>query len=255
MSEEVVELETTLFFKNQPTIVIADLCAAWELEGYACQPFDPEQAKRQIGAFRGPTANAFGDVKPVTGDEVPAYYEALLAAKVPYDETFLINHPQAIADYRACRYKVDLTFRMMKEETLVTHSNELAITLLGVQQTLPVEAIWFEHLGIFVGRKNLVEYTNYQNSQGGAKTSFPYPLFFGTLVGNGRAWTTGLSQFGHKDIFIEEDSFDAMRTLFNVGISVVNGTRFQPGETMETAHMRYRIEDGELAGEPALRFA
>ena len=129
-----------------------------------------------LGAFRGHTANFLGEVKPITGDEAPAYYPALLAAQIPYDETFLINHPQAFADYRASRYKVDLTFRMMKEDNLVTHSNEFVITLLGIVQTLPVQAAWIEHLGIFVGKQNLVEYTNYQCSQNG-ETSFPYPLY------------------------------------------------------------------------------
>jgi hypothetical protein len=142
---------------------------------------------------------------------------------------------------------------MMKEDNLVTHSNEFVITLLGIVQTLPVQAAWIEHLGIFVGKQNLVEYTNYQCSQNG-ETSFPYPLFFGTLVGDGKAWTTGLAYFAHQDIVIEASSFDAMRTLFNVGISVVDGSTFAPGQTMETGGMHYRIEAGELFGRPAVRF-
>lgn len=257
MTQEVVTLKAVLFFESRPTIVLAELVTAWEAEGYTCEPIEPEAKDTfAIGAFRGHTANFLGPVEPVTGDEAPAYYPALVAAKIPYDETFLVNHPQAYRDYRASRWKCELTFRIMKEDNLVTNVNELVITLLGIQQTLPVTAVWLEHLGIFVGRKDLVELTNYQCSTTGEATAFPYPLFFGTIVADGKAWTTGLSIFEHHDIYIDTgEPFAAMRTLFNAGISVVDGNRFAAGQTMETGGMQYVIEHGELFGKPAVRFA
>ncbi|WP_137938960.1 hypothetical protein [Chitinivorax sp. B] len=257
---QTIDFSATLFFKDKPDFQLNALIESWGKEGYTCEILEPGDDLFRV--IRGETGVYIGHVEPIQHDAHPNYYPDIAQIDIPYDETYLINHHEAFADFQSCHYEVPFSFRMVEQDNPLIVHNEFVITLLGIRQVLPVDAIWLDHLSIFVGRLDIEEYTDYACTQDGMPpASIPYPLLFGVLFqqdkGIFRTWSTGLNHFQHPNLLVESNSIsalDAARVVFNACMSVAGDKQFQAGESMETAGIRCQIADCVWDEKPMLKF-
>lgn len=256
-TQNTIEYSGSLLFRELPTIRYPELAAAWEQEGYGCEPMDaPEML---LAAFRGENAILLEPIVAVDLGNLPEHYPAMAALPLDYDATFLINHQAAYADFQRAAYEVPFTYRTLASYGKQTALLELALTLLGLRQALDIEAVWLDHAGMFVGKQDLQEFTDYVNTQDGMPPeSVPYPLFFGVHYrqdGNGyTAWSRGLVELDHPEIFVHTESHTLLETvslIFNSSMFIQAGRIFQPGESLSCGAFTCTIAAADFNGVPA----
>lgn len=217
-----------------------------------------------LSVLRGGTGVFFGEIHTADTTDFPDDYPALAAIDFDYDSTFLINHPAAFSDFQQSKFQLDLLFRVVDQgegEFERMAINEFVVTLLGIRQALPVQAIWLDHAGIFVGKDDLEEYTDYFNTQEGMPPiANPHPLFFGVRFKENAdsisGWSKGLTLLGKPEIYVDANNIsllDVARIVFNCGVMTGDGRVLNPGETLSMGDHFCKIESFEIEGAPALR--
>ena len=219
---EFVDFFATLYFAERPALTPEALMAAWAAEGYTCETMAPHDMWMRL--MRGRTAVYLEHPQPTDPENFPEGHAGLLDTGIDYDSTYLINPRAAFEDFQSSAFEANVWFRIVTEpgDDMRLWQNDFVGALLGIHQCAPVQAIWIDHLRLFVGKVDFDEYVSYrQTTDDMPPPSTPYPLMFGTLIerrGDGvRAWTTGLAEFDHPEFYIEEAALapiDAARLLF-----------------------------------------
>ncbi len=251
------EFRATLYFDGSPDLSEHALVEAWGREGYGCRSESTEGVFR---GFRGGTYVFIGKPAPVETPQIPSFYPAVARARIDWDRTFYVNPKAGYEDVGRATYQADFLFRILadRERPAIAH-NEIAATLLGIHQVVPMRAITLHQLDVIVGRANLDDYLSYANSNLDKPSQVASMLAFGAFVteedGKTKAWTTGLEYFGQLNLLVENqglDSLNALNIVFCLGHLIVHGRRFNAGERLTSFDLKAHFVGTERDGRPIL---